>query len=302
MVVVVIGILAAITLVSYRGLTSKANESTIQADLAGAKKQFELYKTEHNVYPTGLDDNNCPTNAAVTPVDTNYCLKPGIGTTYTLNPDANSLHYTIRATKGFLLYSVSDTKAPSPTVTIDTNWLTIGSQTWAKANLNVGTMVTGATTQTNNSALEKYCHSNTESNCKTYGGLYQWDEAMQYSTTEGAQGICPAESHIPSDNDWKILEMQLGMTQAQVDTAGDWRGTDQGTQLKSGGSSGLNLLLAGNKFFNESFGNLSTNTYLWSSSESSTLAWYRGFYSSFGTIYRTKDVKGVGFSVRCLAN
>ncbi|MDD2230939.1 MAG: FISUMP domain-containing protein, partial [Candidatus Cloacimonetes bacterium] len=136
-------------------------------------------------------------------------------------------------------------------------------------------MITGTTEQTNNSTLEKYCYSNTESNCTTYGGLYQWDEVMQYVTTEGTQGMCPAGSHVPSDNDWKILEMQLGMTQAQAD-ATDWRGTDQGTRLKSSGSSGLNMLLAGYRDTSSSFIYLSSVTTLWTSSEASTHAWNRG--------------------------
>ena len=301
-VIVVIGILAAITLVSYRGLTGKASESTIQADLANTKKQFELYKVEHNVYPTGLDGNNCPTNAAITPVDTNYCLKPGTDTAYTLNSDANSLHYTIRATKGSLLYSVSDIKAPAPTVAIDSNWTTIGSQTWAKANLNVGTMITGVTVQTNNAVLEKYCYNNTESNCTTYGALYQWNEAMQYAANEGAQGVCPVGSHVPSDNDWKILEISLSMTQSQADTPNTYRGTDQGTQLKSGGTSGLNLPLAGLRSSGGSFNLLPSTGYMWSSSESSTSAWYRALDSGYATVLRAMAGKAAGLSVRCLGN
>jgi|GEM_PF-1188804 len=184
---------------------------------------------------------------------------------------------------------------------VDPNWLAIGTQVWAKANLNVGTMVTGVTAQTNNTILEKYCYSDTESNCTTYGGLYQWDEAMQYVTTESAQGICPAGSHIPSDNDLKILEMQLGMTQAAADATG-YRGTDQGTQLKSGGSSGLNMPLAGNRHTDASFNSLSSVGYLWSSSESSTSAWGRRLTSGNATVVRYPYFKGNGFSVRCLEN
>jgi len=37
-VIVIIGILAAITIVSYRGITAKANESTIKAELSNANK------------------------------------------------------------------------------------------------------------------------------------------------------------------------------------------------------------------------------------------------------------------------
>jgi uncharacterized protein (TIGR02145 family) len=196
-------------------------------------------------------------------------------------------------------------------VTDPTNWKAIGTQVWAKANLNVGTRIAGATNQTNNGGtnVEKYCYgdtdagcSNTDSNGIVYGGLYQWDEAMQYVTTQGAQGICPAGSHIPSDNDWKILEMQLGMSQAQADIANAWRGTDQGTQLKSGGSSGLNMPLAGYRLTVGSFDFLSSRAYLWSSSESSTTSAWPRRLTSDTAVYLTTNAKDLGLSVRCLGN
>ncbi len=73
----------------------------------------------------------------------------------------------------------------------------IGDQCWLKENLNVGTIINSGTDQTNNGTIEKYCYGDVSTNCDTYGGLYQWDEAMQYSTTDGAQGICPEGWHIP---------------------------------------------------------------------------------------------------------
>ena len=163
-------------------------------------------------------------------------------------------------------------------------------------------MITGATAQTNNAILEKYCYVDKESNCTIYGGLYQWSEAMQYVTTEGTQGICPAGSHVPSDNDWKILEMQLGMTQAQADVA-DWRGTDQSTQLETGGSSGLNMLLGGYRGADALFYNSSFFTDLWSSSQSDVgNAWGRGLYYTYSTVNRAIYGKSYGFSIRCLKN
>ena len=124
---------------------------------------------------------------------------------------------------------------------------------------------------------------------------------MGYSTTEGAQGICPVGSHIPSDNDWKILEMQLGMTQAQAD-ATIWRGVDQGTQLKTGGTSGMNVPLAGSRYTDGTFSSLSSDANLWSSSESTTSAWYRYLDTSQAVVLRYTDGKAHGFSVRCLGN
>jgi uncharacterized protein (TIGR02145 family) len=67
-------------------------------------------------------------------------------------------------------------------------------------------------------------------NCDIYGGLYQWHEMMQYVSTESTQGICPNGWHLPSDQEWKTAERQLGMTIYQSNLSG-WRGTDQGSKL-----------------------------------------------------------------------
>src|SRR5680860_492070 len=304
-VIVVIGVLAAITIVSYSGISQKATVVSLISDLDNASKQLKLYQVEYSSFPTTLT-SNCPT----APInDTKYCLKTSSGNTFsysTLGVATSPDGFGLKATNGTTNYTITNNSAPvvmsTLAITDSANWLAVGTQVWAKANLNVGTMVTGVTAQTNNATLEKYCYSDTESNCTTYGGFYQWDEAMQYVTTQGAQGICPAGSHIPSDNDWKILEMQLGMTQAQADTANAWRGTDQGTQLKPGGSSGLNMPLAGGRDTGGSFGGLLSAAYLWSSSEFSTSAWYRYLDSGFATVYRYTNAKGYGFSVRCLGN
>ena len=77
-------------------------------------------------------------------------------------------------------------------------------------NLNVGTRINGSGSQTNNSTIEKYCYDDNEANCTTYGGLYQWDESMQYSTMPGVQGICPTGWHLPTDAEWTTLTTYLG--------------------------------------------------------------------------------------------
>ena len=78
----------------------------------------------------------------------------------------------------------------------------IGTQCWFKENLNIGTMIDQSVSQTNNGIIEKYCYNNNPDSCSIYGGLYQWDELMQYSTTEGAPGIPPSDWHIPTDAEW----------------------------------------------------------------------------------------------------
>jgi len=68
----------------------------------------------------------------------------------------------------------------------------IGTQCWMQENMGVGTRVNVATTQTDNGVIEKWCYGDSDTNCTTNdpnypdGGLYQWNEAMQYSTTPGA--------------------------------------------------------------------------------------------------------------------
>ena len=63
----------------------------------------------------------------------------------------------------------------------------IGTQCWFQKNLNIGTMINGNANQTNNGIIEKYCYNNLAASCITYGGLYQWNEAMQYVTTSRAK-------------------------------------------------------------------------------------------------------------------
>ena len=90
------------------------------------------------------------------------------------------------------------------------NTVLLGSRCWFKENLNVGTRIDGVDEMLENGLLEKYCYDDSEANCDTYGGLYQWNEMMQYTTTEGAQGICPTGWHIPTYAEWLSLGDFLG--------------------------------------------------------------------------------------------
>ena len=93
------------------------------------------------------------------------------------------------------------------------NTTLIGNQCWLKENLNVGTKInstTGGQQQTNNGVIEKYCYDNDITQCDIYGGLYEWNESMQYVTSPGTQGICPPGWHIPTDAEWTTLGNFLG--------------------------------------------------------------------------------------------
>lgn len=301
-VIVVIGILAAITIVAYSGIQNRARAAALQSDSLQAAKQLKLFQAESGKYPATVS-TDCTASPDST---TNKCLKLSGGNTiksYSSPSPNDTFNLTIADAGNTLSSTVTDSTNPSVVSGGGGAFdgVTVGSQTWATANLNVGTMIPGGTAQTNNGTIEKYCYNNDEANCSTYGALYQWDEAMKYSTTEGAQGICPAGSHIPTDDEWKTLEMSLGMTQAQADTTG-FRGTDQGTQLKPSGSSGLNIPLAGFHSSAGPFSYLGTLGNEWSSSESGGGAWSRYLESGSATVRRIAYDKANGLSVRCLEN
>lgn len=194
--------------------------------------------------------------------------------------------------------------------------VTIGTQTWMAENLNYGSRIDGSLDQTDNDYMEKYCYNDIDANCTSYGGLYQWDEMMQYETTVGARGVCPTGWHLPSDSEWKTLEMQLGMTQSQADLTG-LRGTDQGSQLAGNeplwidgildqngtfASSGFAGLPAGSRFSDGLFYDQSNYVGFWTSSESEGNAWYRYLQNSNSSVSRYNDSKYYGFSVRCVQN
>jgi len=174
----------------------------------------------------------------------------------------------------------------------------IGNQCWMTENLNLGTMVQGNTNMTNNGITEKYCYGNLIANCDTFGGLYQWNEMMQYITAPGAPGICPAGWYIPRDEEWCVLEQEVDPT-VICDTT-DWRGTDGGVKLKQGGSSGFEALMGGMRI--SSFHYLHSSGLFWTSTRNGSFNWSRKLEISEPGIYRGNINMGYGLSVRCLLN
>ena len=185
------------------------------------------------------------------------------------------------------------------------NTVLIGTQCWFAENLNMGTKVIGSAAQINNGIIEKYCYNDDENNCKTYGGMYQWDEAMQYSTLEVAQGICPEGWLLPSDADWATLAEFLGGEEIaggkvkEKDTI-HWASPNAGAT----NSSGFTALPGGYKSDDGNFYNLTNYAYFWSSTQSdATYAWdrYLAYYTEcLSPNYWSGYPKSGGLSVRCM--
>jgi hypothetical protein len=95
----------------------------------------------------------------------------------------------------------------------------IGSQTWMAENLkttlyNDGTKIPHVTDDSRWVTLETGAYRwymNDENQYKgLYGALYNW------YTVKGGK-LCPVGWHVPGDEEWKKLEMELGMTQSETD-------------------------------------------------------------------------------------
>jgi uncharacterized protein (TIGR02145 family) len=91
----------------------------------------------------------------------------------------------------------------------------IGTQTWMAENLDVGEKIDVESGGRNNGILEKQCYHDEQINCEIYGGLYDWEEAMDYNpsdsgTTGTTKGLCPVGYHIPTEKEWQSLINYLG--------------------------------------------------------------------------------------------
>ena len=215
----------------------------------------------------------------------------------------------------------------------------IGTQCWLKDNLNIGTRVAGSGNQGDYaSGIQKYCYSDSDANCTTDGGLYQWHMAMAFPQTcdnhngtspcvvsSPHQGICPTGWHIPSDSgfgtpsDWRTLEQGLA-TDHSCDTTGIWGCSPAGDKIKQRynnpytgnngcnpdgsdcGLSGFEGLLAGRDAIG-SFLNRGNSAFFWSSlpyAGDMFDAWGRSLNLGISGVNRFYNNRPYGLSVRCL--
>ncbi len=172
----------------------------------------------------------------------------------------------------------------------------VGAQCWLGENLNVGVMIDSLAGALNNGTIEKYCHGNNPANCVTYGGLYQWDEAMAYVATPGTQGICPPGWHIPTEVEIGLLGNEGGGNSNVLKAVGQGIGGGAGTD-----ASGFSALLAGFRGTAGGFNYLGGHAFFGSSTELDVVAasaMHLYPFDSFITYDYTNQDAGV--SVRCL--
>ena len=177
------------------------------------------------------------------------------------------------------------------------NTVQISSQCWLKENLNVGTMITTSQDQErdqiNNGTIEKYCYNNVSANCETFGGLYQWDEAMQYS---GSQDICPEDWHIATLADFETLKNAVNSDGNSLKSIGE--GSSSGTATNT---SGFSALLAG-YVFSDVYSYAGDFASFWSSTELGSFNKVNSMFLNYfdSEIGLASNAKSDGFSVRCV--
>ncbi len=351
-VIAIIGILATLAVVALQQARSRARDSKRMADMKQVQTALELFFNENGRYPTTEEWNSgsivssstgetfmYSIPSAPTPADGD-CLEAS--NSYAYIPSINGDTYTIdfctgkqvsdlpegakQMTPGGIIFGSiapsepADSFAGTSGTFIDTRdsqeyaWVKIGDQIWMAENLNVGTRIDSTSDQTYNVIIEKYCYNNLESNCDIYGGLYQWNEMMQYIETEGSQGICPDGWHVPTDGEWYTLEYYLATGDCSSSRT-DWGCDPAGSKLAGSynlwsagilrdhtdfNDSYFNALPAGYRNTNGSFSYLGSYSFLWSSSVDGSYAWYRSLYSSDSSVGRSNGHQTFGFSVRCL--
>jgi len=160
----------------------------------------------------------------------------------------------------------------------------------------------------NNSTKGVYSHYGNSGNDKVYGKYYTAAAAMK-GDVDFTQGICASGWHVSTNEDWKVLEANLGMSETERKRSWAWRGTNQGDQLKQHGiaNSGFNAVASGRVRINDfgfSFTPNSRDIYFWSadSRNIATAAAFRSFKKSSSQIYKgySLDPELDALSVRCV--
>jgi uncharacterized protein (TIGR02145 family) len=189
----------------------------------------------------------------------------------------------------------------------------IGTQCWFQENLRSdhysnGDAIPGNlddATWTSTTAGAQDYYDNEAVNLSAYGRLYNW------YAVDDARGLCPSGWHVPSDDEWKTMEMHLGMSASDANSTGSRSSGSVGEKLKEAGtahwlspntgnnSSGFTGLGNGAQNTSGVSVNLSKFGYFWTSSPNGGDAWYRVLKFDSSIVARYDTNPGSGYAVRC---
>jgi uncharacterized protein (TIGR02145 family) len=190
-----------------------------------------------------------------------------------------------------------------PTITYEGqvyNTVFIQSHCWLRENLNVGVQMQGEQDQTDNGIIEKHCYNDQEEMCEKYGGLYQWDEMMQY-VESSERGICPEGWHVPNHGFMASFASDLG---GQQFAGGKMKETGTAywsfPNAMADNSTGFSSRAGGNRGAEGNYYNFGSTSYFWTSSQTGigAMSWYNR-YTDGAFNYNLFDIN-TARSVRCI--
>ena len=190
----------------------------------------------------------------------------------------------------------------------------IGEQCWFAENLKTeqyqnGDSIPGDLSSaqwTNTVSGAQAVYGDDEGNLDLYGRLYNG-----YAMAD-ARALCPTNWHVPSDEDWGVLEIELGLDESELLLIGE-RGDDEGTQLKASTSdtpswdgsntSGFSAVANGYRHNHGYYQHLNFNSHYWTQTASDEGVFYiRTLQNSVDGIIRLTRVANSGYTVRCVAD
>ncbi len=103
--------------------------------------------------------------------------------------------------------------------------INIGSRCWFQENLNIQNKDIDR-----DCPINRQCYRDNENMCTIYGAMYSFSDIACRENYEGMQGICPSGWRIPTNDDWKSVEIMAGMSAKQTEEYG-LRGMNEGSKL-----------------------------------------------------------------------
>jgi uncharacterized protein (TIGR02145 family) len=197
----------------------------------------------------------------------------------------------------------------------------IGDQCWFAENLRAENYTTGEAIENVVVNLDWYnaLDSQLPAVCNNLNAFCESNDCgMLYNrfAVEDERGVCPTGWTVPTDSVWMQLESALGLPEGQLNNLG-WRGTDQGTMLKSeslwNGTNlvGFNARPEGHRSDLGLYANIE-DAHFWSQNPGGAESWYRMVNTNESRIYRPTNANPAaagggslprfGFSVRCSQN
>lgn len=108
-VIVIIGILAAITIVAYNGIQSRARGASLASDLSNAAQQLKIDQVNNGSYPATITSANGGQGLKASP-GTNYL--------YVVNNNVNPQTFSLTAYNGSSFYLITDSSVARPNIAL----------------------------------------------------------------------------------------------------------------------------------------------------------------------------------------